>query len=186
MGEDDPCEGAWGMVKSAAGSKFTDHIVSLRRYAASLTRCRHDAEDLVQECLTRAIAAAATLRSGAPVRPWLFRILHNAHVSRLRHQQVRDANQHHLVVEDHYDPPQASHLEFQSVLTSLAKLPEAQRQAITLIALEALSYEEAAQVLGIPIGTLMSRLARGREALRQELEGLPATRLRVVGGRNDE
>jgi RNA polymerase sigma-70 factor, ECF subfamily len=78
-----------------------------------------------------------------------------------------------------------SHLELQAVLAGLAKLPEAQRQAITLIALEALSYEEAAQALGIPVGTLMSRLARGREALRQEIEGQPATRLRLVGGRDD-
>jgi RNA polymerase sigma factor (sigma-70 family) len=174
-----------GMAETAAGSKFTDHIVSLRRYAWSLTRCRHEAEDLVQDCLTRAIAAAASLRTGVPVRPWLFRILHNAHVSRLRHQQVRDVNQHHLVVQEHYDPPQVSHLELQAVLAGLAKLPEAQRQAITLIALEALSYGEAAKALGIPVGTLMSRLARGREALRQELEGQPATRLRLVGGRDD-
>lgn len=75
------------MVDSAAYAKLTEHVVSLRHYASSLTRCRHEAEDLVQECLTRAISAASTLRTGVPVRPWLFRILHNEHVSRLRRHQ---------------------------------------------------------------------------------------------------
>lgn len=173
------------MVESAGYAKLMEHVVSLRRYAWTLTRCRHEAEDLVQECLTRAIAAASTLRTGLPVRPWLFRILHNVHVSRVRHQQVRGSGRCGLEVEDGYEPPQITQLELQAVLRALARLPEPQRQAITLIALEALSYREAAESLGVPVGTLMSRLARGREALRQELEGDCKGGLRLVGGRDD-
>jgi RNA polymerase sigma factor (sigma-70 family) len=175
------------MDRSATFDELSEHIASLRKYAWSLTRCSHRADDLVQETLVRAVSAAATLRPGAPVRPWLFRILHNAHVSDLRRQKVRDAALLDASEADEAsDAPQIQHVELQRVLTALAELPEAQREVISLIALEDLTYAEAAHVLGIPMGTLMSRLARGREALRQALAGKPPARLRVVGGQNDD
>jgi RNA polymerase sigma factor (sigma-70 family) len=172
------------MADNASHAKLTEHLVGLRRYAWSLTRCRHEAEDLVQECLARAFAGADTLRPGAPLRPWLFQILRNLHLSGRRRQAVHDAGRAVLQVEEAHEPSQFGHVELQRVLAALDRLPPGQREAIVLIAVEELSYEEAASVLGIPTGTLMSRLSRGREALRRMLDEQPAPRLYVIGGKN--
>lgn len=150
-------------------SELTAHIAALRRYAIVLTGNRADAEDLVQECLARAIAAAASWPGGPHLRRWLFRILHNIHVSDLRRRRVRSDYDRATVFETAHAPDQPAQLEAQAVLAALARLPEPQRQAISLIAIDGMRYDEAAAILGIPVGTLMSRLARGREALRQAL-----------------
>jgi RNA polymerase sigma factor (sigma-70 family) len=175
------------MLGRATIDEFTLHLEALRRYAWSLTRCRHRADDLAQEAVAKAIASVGTLHPGAPVRPWLFRILRNLHVSQFRSDRRRDSAAAELAGgEETIAPPgQLDRLELQNVLAALDELPQAQREAITLIALEELSYAEAAEVLGIPLGTLMSRLARGREALRQRLEGARPARLYVVGGRHE-
>ncbi len=143
-----------------------DHIQSLRRYALVLTRDRDTAEDLVQETLTKAIARAETWQPGTALRPWLFRILHNTHVSQIRRAQVRAAAAPDLPAPV---APETQHrqIELQQVLDALDKLPEAQRAPIVLIALEEMSYAEAARSLDVPLGTFMSRLGRGREALRK-------------------
>ncbi len=160
------------------------HTAGLRRYAFALTGSRQDAEDLVQETLTRAIAAAGSFRQIGSLRAWLFSIMHNVFISGVRgprsrsEKELDDARRPELA----QPPSQVARLEARDVLAALARLPEAQREAIALIALEEFSYEEAARVLGIPLGTLTSRLARGREALRRLLNGgEPRTRLRVVG-----
>lgn len=158
------------------------HIAALRRYALALTRNPQEAEDLVQDCLSRAIGAAASYRPGTNLRAWLFRILHNAHISELRRRQTRERFAE-PAPEGGQAPDQLTRVELGEVLAALDRLPEPQRAAITLIALEDMRYEEAAAVLGIPLGTFMSRLARGREALRRALAGEPtAPRLRLVGG----
>nr|WP_281426534.1 sigma-70 family RNA polymerase sigma factor [Paracoccus bogoriensis] len=147
------------------------HVKSLRRYALVLTRDAAAADDLVQETLTRAIARADTWQPGSDLRPWLFRIMHNAHVSDLRRARTRND-----AAPDLPRPvtPETQHdrVELRQVLEALDSLPEAQRTPIVLIALREMSYAEAAHVLGVPLGTFMSRLGRGREALR-----------RLVGGR---
>lgn len=162
--------------------ELTQHMVVLRRYALALTRDAEEAEDLMQECLSRAVAAAATWQEGTSLRSWLFRILHNAHVDRLRRRKVRGESTSRPI-PDHQSPGQMAHMEVRDVLSALAKLPEPQRQAIVLVALEDMRYEEAAALLGVPLGTFMSRLARGREALRRILESEAPPTLRVVGGR---
>lgn len=159
------------MAKNALIQELANHITSLRRYALVLTRDRQNAEDLVQESLMRAIAAAGSWRRDSNLRAWLFRIMHNLHISDMRRLRVRASHDHDRSGEAAEDPPQLLRLEVRNVLAALAELPEAQRQAITLIAIEDLKYEEAAKILGIPVGTLMSRLARGREALRQTVNG---------------
>jgi RNA polymerase sigma-70 factor (ECF subfamily) len=167
--------------ESTVWQEVTRHVVALRRYALALTRDPGDAEDLVQECLTRAIAAADTWREGTSMRTWLFRILHNAHVDSLRRQKVRK----NAALPPPLPPQkegQMLRLEIRDVLVALARIPEPQRRAILLVALEEMRYEEAAALLGIPMGTFMSRLARGREALRRILEGENVPALRVVGG----
>jgi RNA polymerase sigma factor (sigma-70 family) len=169
------------MGGAMASDRLTEHLPGLRRYARFLTRCPHRADDLVQECLERAIRSADRLKLDAPVRPWLFRILHNIHVSERRRHQVR-AVYDGLAGEDAIPAPQYDHMELRNVLDALALLPETQREALCLVALEDLSYVEAADVLNIPVGTLMSRLARGREALRLVMEGKLSGGLHVVGG----
>jgi RNA polymerase sigma-70 factor (ECF subfamily) len=168
--------------ESTVRQELTQHIVALRRYALALTRNPEESEDLVQETLGRAMAAAKTWQEGTSLRTWLFRILHNAHIDSMRRKKVRD-NPAHCLPAFHQDASQMARIEVRDVLEALAKLPEPQRQAIALVALDDLRYDEAAALLGIPIGTFMSRLARGREALRRILDRDVVPGLRVVGGR---
>jgi RNA polymerase sigma-70 factor (ECF subfamily) len=168
-------------------AELAQQIVALRRYAFVLAGNRADAEDLVQECLARAIAAADSWPGGPNLRRWLFRILHNLHVSDIRRRRVRAEHDGATIPDSARPPEQPLKLEAKAVLGALARLPEAQRQALTLIAIEGMRYDEAAAILGIPQGTLMSRLARGREALRRAVLDDGSRRdspvLRLVKGR---
>ena len=169
------------MARQSVVETLPEHIVSLRRFALALTRNRDDAEDLVQETLTRAIAAVDSFQLGTDLRVWLFRIMSNTHVSTLRRRQVRDAARASLpdpVVE----ATQSLHVEVRQLVAALDELPDTQREAIVLMALGDLKYKDAAQALDVPLGTFMSRIARGREALRRAMEGVKSVRLRIVGG----
>lgn len=157
------------------------HVAGLRRYALALTGSRFEAEDLVQETLTRAIAAASGFRKGGNLRGWLFTIMHNAFISGVRARRAAERELDDGLPELSQAPTQLDRLEVRDVLAGLARLPEAQRAALVLIALEEFSYSEAARVLGVPLGTLMSRLARGREALRRAMSEDAPPRLRVIG-----
>ncbi|WP_074221705.1 sigma-70 family RNA polymerase sigma factor [Rhodovulum sp. ES.010] len=160
-------------------SEIRTHIASLRRYALVLTRDHHEAEDLVQETLVKAIAKADTLHPSSDLRPWLFRIMHNTHVSGLRRAQVRKAAEPDLP-EPVTPERQHRHLELQQVLDALEQLPEAQRRPIILVALEDMSYAEAARSLDVPLGTFMSRLGRGRQALRNLLGEVKRSKISLV------
>jgi RNA polymerase sigma-70 factor (ECF subfamily) len=140
----------------------------LRRYALVLAREAGEAEDLVQEALVRAIASAHTWQPGRPVRPWLLAILHNVHVSRRRRRQVEAAARGELAetLPAATPPPQPGQVELGDTLRALMTLPEEQREVLVLVAIEGLAYKEAAELLEIPVGTLMSRLGRARAALR--------------------
>ena len=151
--------------------EIADHVRSLRRYALVLTRDSDEAEDLVQEALTKALAGASLFTPERDLRVWLFSILHNAHVSRLRRQRTATNAKPYLAQEDSRPASQTAHMELRQVLDCLEKLPDAQRRAVALVGLESMSYAQAAKVLGVPMGTLMSRLARGREALRRMTDG---------------
>ncbi|GEO37459.1 RNA polymerase sigma-70 factor (ECF subfamily) [Skermanella aerolata] len=163
--------------------EMATHIASLRRYAIALTRNTDEAEDLVQECLSRAIAGADTFRPDADLRVWLFRILHNVHVSGLRRRKLETAVKADAdaTAMQATEPAQHQHMEVREVMAALSQLPEDQRRAVTLIATEELKYDEAAKRLGVPIGTFMSRLGRGRAALRSMLNQARRPRLRLVG-----
>jgi RNA polymerase sigma factor (sigma-70 family) len=148
-------------------------IPSLRRYARALMRDRASADDLVQDCLERAVSRWYQRRDG-DVRAWLFTILHNLAVNQFRKAASR--GRHIPIDETNEDSfgeaaSQEHKLIYQDVLTKLARLPEDQRAVLLLVAVEDLSYAEAANVLGIPVGTVMSRLSRARERLQQEIEG---------------
>jgi RNA polymerase sigma-70 factor (ECF subfamily) len=159
------------------------HVAGLRRYALALTGSGWEAEDLVQETLARAIAAAASFRKDGNLRGWLFSIMHNAFVSSVRAKRVIERELNDDLPEVGQPATQLERLEVRDVLSALARLPEGQRAALVLIALEDFSYREAARVLGVPLGTLMSRLARGRETLRRVMTEDKAPRLNLVGDR---
>lgn len=148
-------------------------IPALRRYAAALLRNREDADDLVHDCLVRALDKLHTRRDEADVRAWLFAIMHNLFISQLRRAKTRPSGEpldeaHEAAVS--LRPDQESGLHWRDLVRALDRLPVEQRTVILLVSVEDLSYAETAQVLGIPVGTVMSRLARGRERLRQITE----------------
>ena len=145
------------------------HLDVLRRYALVLTRSADEAEDLVQESLLRAIAGAASWRPGRGLRPWLLSVVHNAHVSRRRRRQVEQAAAGELAPTEPPVtlPPQIHRVELAQTVAALLRLPEDQREVLVLVAVEGLAYKDAAEILDLPMGTLMSRLARARAALRR-------------------
>lgn len=148
-------------------------IPALRRYARALVRETSAADDLVQDCMERAVSNWDRRRKLEDTRSWIFAILHNLAISRLRQLRRRGP---HVPIEA-ADEASLSHagshedaLRLRDLLAALDKLPEEQRAVMLLICVEDLSYLEAAAVLNVPLGTIMSRLARGRERLRQSLD----------------
>lgn len=147
-------------------------LPALKRYARALTRDEADADDLVQDTLVRAYEGRATFRPDADLKRWLFSILHNAFVSGLRRDRAYAARLDRAaeLADTEAPPDQEARLRLAQVRAAFFALPDEQREALHLVAIEGLAYGEAASVLGIPIGTLMSRLGRARAALR-EIEG---------------
>ncbi|CAM3234236.1 ECF RNA polymerase sigma factor SigH [Methylobacterium mesophilicum] len=149
-------------------------IPALRRYARALLRDPVDADDLVQDCLERAVGRWHQRRPDGDARTWLYAILHNLAVSQMRQRARRGA---HLPVEDASEaslsiaPNQDDGLRHRDLMAALAALPEEQRGVLLLVTVEGLSYAETAQVLAIPIGTVMSRLARARDRMIQLMDG---------------
>ncbi len=162
-------------------SKLEENIPSLRRYAWSLMRQSSDADDLVQDCLVRALDRIETVRAEGDLRPWLFAIMHNLYVSRWRRMQ-----RHPEVAADDVEAElampaaQPASMEMRLALRGLAQLPEDQRRVILLVAVEGFQYDEVARMLEIPIGTVMSRLSRARDKLRDLMEGRERPQLRRV------
>jgi RNA polymerase sigma-70 factor (ECF subfamily) len=150
------------------GTLIEQEIPRLRRYARALTRDASSADDLVQDCLARALAKSDLWQPGTNLRAWLFTILHNQHVNKVRRGMREGIS---IPVEDAEasliaGPSQGQSLAIRDLQRGLAQLPDEQRTVILLIGLEGLRYEEAAQILDVPVGTVRSRLSRGRDALR--------------------
>ncbi|WP_207458762.1 sigma-70 family RNA polymerase sigma factor [Azospirillum sp. SYSU D00513] len=164
------------------GVELEVHIASLRRYARALLRNRTDAEDLVQEALTRAVARADSFKAGTNLRAWLFTILHNVHVNQVRSKAARPDEVDVDSVESRLVTParQEERVEAREMMRAIDDLPEEQRKVLLLVALEGLKYDEVAELLGVPIGTVMSRLSRAREAVRAKLANEGSTTLRRV------
>ena len=154
---------------------FEDQIPRLRRYARALTGDRNAADDLEQDTLERALSRFHLWRQGSDLRAWLFTIMHNIYVnqtrSRVRHPH--EALDESAAEELHAREPDWA--ELRDIDDALARLPNEQRAVLLLVGLEQFTYEEAARVLDIPLGTVMSRLSRGRERLRAMLGGDPRT-----------
>jgi RNA polymerase sigma-70 factor, ECF subfamily len=145
-----------------------EQIPRLRRYARALTRDVTRADDLVQSCLVRAVAKQHLWEPGTDLRAWLFTILHNQHVNDVR-RSVREGTTVELEEAPQLTVPSnvIPTLELRDLETAIGKLPPEQRQAILLVGLEGMAYEEAAAVLQVPVGTVRSRLSRGRDQLRR-------------------
>ena len=171
-------------------------IEPLRRYARSLTRDESRAEDLVQDTLVRAYERHGTFRAGGNLRAWLLSILHNTFVDERRRdraesRRIEEAAQVAELSGPAFPSDQESRVRLAQIQEAFLALPEEQRAALHLVAVEGLSYQEAAAALDVPLGTLMSRLGRARAALRafeegQSLDpsaaGKPRPTLRIVGG----
>jgi len=142
----------------------------LRRFARVITRDVADADDLVQVALEKALTRADQWRPGSRMDSWMFGIMKNAWIdeirARRRRERVHAPEEAGATVGDR---SAAARDIAMSVQAAMARLPEDQRMAIALVLVEGLSYKDAAELLGIPMGTLTSRLARGREALQAVL-----------------
>lgn len=160
---------------------------SLRRYARSLTRDDTDAEDLVHDALVRAYERRGTFRSGGNLRAWLLSIVHNAFIDRMRSRRSEAARieQAGYLADGSAPASQEHSVRLAQVREAFFSLPEEQRSALHLVAIEGLSYSQAADASGVPLGTLMSRIGRARAALREmEDAASPKSKshLRIVGG----
>lgn len=158
-------------------------VPALRRYARALTRDADRADDLVQDCIERALRKQGLFRPTGPLLAWLYRVLLNLYRNSLRQTRRHGGEPLDLdamLVEPSIAAPQPGRIALSEMSRAIDRLPSEQREALLLVALEGLSYQDAAAVLEIPAGTLMSRLSRAREKLRQ-LTGAPEEpRLRTV------
>ena len=148
---------------------IAQELPRLRRYARALLRDASEADDLVQDCVARALEKIGQWREGDNPRRWLFAIMHNLFIDhgRARRRQTQMAQVTALAPGEAYEPPrQLDRLIFAEIMDALQALPEERREVLILIGVEGLSYRDAASVLGVPVGTLMSRLGRGRAQLR--------------------
>jgi RNA polymerase sigma-70 factor (ECF subfamily) len=161
-------------------SLLVDMLPRLWAFALRISGNRHDAEDLVQRACVRALEREHQLQQDTSPLSWVFSIMHSIWINELRARKVRNRNAvewDDQLLETVPDPsgsnPETEVLH-REVLRAIERLPEAQRAVILLVAIEGLSYKEAADVLAVPIGTVMSRLSRARQALAALFEGQPA------------
>ena len=160
--------------------RLVELIPRLRRYARALAGDRASADDLVQDTLERAWAKLHLYRRGTDLRAWLFTVMHNVHVNRVRATRPTDTLDDEMP-ELAQRASQGDSLMVRDLDRAIARLPEEQRAVLLLVTLEDMSYEEVARTLGTPIGTVMSRLSRAREKMRAMLAGGGApARLKVV------
>ena len=159
-------------------SDLETSIPSLRRYARSLLHDLDDADGLVRDCLERALGRRHLCYRGATVRPWLFRIMHDLHTNQARKGCARPAPEplDGIREEPAEDGARTARIALREMEAAVESLREEQRQVVVMVALTGMSYQDCATMLGVPSGTVMSRLGRGRECLRQMLEGTAVAR----------
>ncbi len=169
------------MTSKAFADEIEAQIPALRRYAYALTRDAEAGDDLVQDTLERALSRWR-LRAPDDLRAWLFAILRNRFIDGYRSARRRGRDAPLEQAASASVPPLGdAMLGTRDILTALERLPEEQRSLLLLVSVEDLTYAEAAHVLGVPIGTVMSRLSRARERLRAMLDAERApTHLRRV------
>ncbi len=162
-------------------AELAAHIPRLRRYARALTGDSHRADDLVQDTLERALAKFHLWRRGSDMRAWMFAIMHNVFINQLKAR--RELALDELAEARLEGAPRSDPMEMYDLDAALGRLPAEQREVLLLVGLEQLSYAEASQALDVPVGTVMSRLSRGRERLRalmSDMSVTTVTNLKVV------
>jgi RNA polymerase sigma-70 factor (ECF subfamily) len=152
-------------------------IPQLRRFALALTGSRDRADDLVQDCLERALRKRHLWTRRGSIRNWLLRLLQRSHIDQHRRRPRFEVEATTEVIDGAiaHPPDQERRAECRTIVEALDRLPEEQRAVILLVALEGCNYDEAAEILAVPIGTVRSRLSRGRQSLR-ELRAAPPER----------
>ena len=164
--------------------RLVEVLPRLRRFALSLTGNLDQADDLVQEACVRALANAAQWQPGTRLDSWMYRIIQNLWFDRLRSQKVRGEQVEISDATELAGPDGRDVVETRSVLAAvgrrMSQLPQDQQLVVGLVCIDGLSYKEAAEALGLPIGTVMSRLARARASLHQTMNG--SDPLQVAGG----
>jgi len=172
----------------SVGARFSDQLIAvlprLRRFAAGLTRSASEADDLVQAACERALARQHQFQEGTRFDSWMFRIVQTIWIDQLRAREVRKEDGE--IAEERLGTDETvrrvnARLALAEVRQAVARLPADQRATLMLVTVEGLSYKEAAEVEGVPVGTIMSRLARARVALQQLL----ATGSGAHGSRTD-
>lgn len=174
-------------LKSGTGGPIGDDLTAMRRYARSLARDDQDADDVVQDALVRAIERQNSFQPSRSRRQWLLAIVHNVFISGKRREAAearRDARFAETVMA-HVDAGQEHRVQLAQLGQSFAALPDHHRSVLHLIAVEGMTYQEAAEVLDVPVGTIMSRLARARAGLRNSGSVDGQATLRLVGGQDD-
>jgi RNA polymerase sigma-70 factor (ECF subfamily) len=185
------CHGAVYCIMDTEKRAFDviGQLASLKRYARALVRSPIEAEDLVHDALVKAYERRYSFRAGGNLKSWLMSILHNTHIDRRRSEVARQKRDN-VSLEDapiSQAAAQEHSVRLKQVQAAFNALPEEQRQALHLVAIEDLSYQQAADVLAIPVGTLMSRVSRARARLRAMEDGHEGRpNLRLVGGSDDE
>lgn len=159
------------MTRKKWNKQLTEQIPHLLRYAKALTRNTDMAEDLIQDCLERAWSKRSLWNPQRKLRPWLFTIMHNLYINEIN--KLVNKHQHVSVdismIDERVDDSQV--LRINELDKALGKLNPGYREIILLAGLEGLSYKEIAVVTDLPLGTVMSRLSRGREKLKQLMDG---------------
>src|SRR5688500_14756539 len=164
-------------------SDIAGEVPYLRRFARALTGDAALADDLVQDCIERALRKQHLFDETRRLRAWLFAILRNLYISGLRrnaHEATAKSVDEMISGEDAVKPEQESRLALSDIASALERLPAAHREVLLLIALEEMSYREVAEIIGVPVGTVMSRLSRARGSLRAMLDDGDAANLRRI------
>ena len=170
-------------VPETIAAEIAQSVPSLRRFARALCGDPTLADDLVQDTVERALNKLHLYDPARPLKAWLFAILRNLHISELRRigrGRIVKTVEDMAPGEQAVDGGQESQVGIRGIGQALSRLPETYREVILLIALEDMSYRDCAEITGVPVGTVMSRLSRGRAALRDLLEGRDKPALRRV------
>lgn len=161
------------MVPEAFGDKLVQLLPRMRRFARGLARDGADGDDLCQATIERALKSSQQWQGGTRLDAWVYTIMRNIWVDQVRARNRRSqtfvTEEAGLNVGDAGDAAIEAHVELGNVGRAMSRLPHDQREAVMLVLVEGFAYKEAAEIIGCPIGTLTSRLVRGREALMRAL-----------------
>jgi RNA polymerase sigma-70 factor, ECF subfamily len=172
-----------GQRSGSFSAEVAQNVPHLRRFARALCGDQSLADDLVQDTVERALLKYHLYDPARPLRAWLFAILRNIHVSELRRvgrTRIVKTVEDMAPAEQAIEGGQESQLGLRGIAAALERLPEAYREVLLLVALEDMSYRDCAEIVGVPVGTIMSRLSRARTALRGLLDGDHRPSLRRV------